>query len=91
MSISLYVELNKLHKNGTLELKRDPSRHRPGEGAYAHKGHRIQIKPNYIGPAPGKNIEVFFEQAHDVAWCKETDTFLAAAPCAIPEETEQQQ
>ena len=85
MAVSLYRELDKLHKAGVLELKRDPSRHRPGEGAYTFKGKKISIVPNRLGPVPG-NPEIILEVPHDVAWCEHTKTFLAAAPC--PEEVE---
>ena len=79
MSVSLHIELQKLHKTGVLELKRDPRRHRPGEGAYHHKGHRITVVANHTGPLPG-NPQVVVEEPHDVAWCRETNVLLAAAP-----------
>lgn len=85
MSISLHVELKKLHQIGVLELRRDPKRHREGEGAYCFKGRKIAILSNVTGPLPGQD-EVSLEQPHDVAWCEHTKTFLAAAPSGEPAE-----
>lgn len=78
MAISIYNELEKLRETGKIELRRDPKRHSEGEGSYVYGGRRITILPNYTGPCPG-SPEFVLEQPHDVAWCKETNTFLAAA------------
>jgi hypothetical protein len=78
--VSLHSKLKTLLGNGTIAIRSNPEHGHlfAGEGAYFFSDEKVEILPDYVGPAPDGS-DLRFDVPHDIAWAPSTRTVLAYA------------